>query len=112
MGIGKTFFVKGLIKTAGCDILVQSPTYNIYNEYLCHFFKIYHFDLYRIDRFINFDILNVKNCIYIFEWPDKWMNFINKPDILINIFSFNFEKYIIIKFCSNFSINCFKGVFF
>lgn len=103
LGIGKTFFVKGLVKGSGIDDIVQSSTYGICKEYLCKNFNIYHFDLYRIDNAFEFGHFYNINGINIFEWPNKFVDFIYKPDFLINIFSLNDKKYITIDPCSFFS---------
>lgn len=99
LGIGKTFFVKGFIKSSGCDLLVKSPTYNIYDIYFCKKFYIYHFDLYRLNVINNFNFIENEitlnyNVVYIFEWPDKGLNFIQSPDFIINIYSFLNKRYI------------------
>ncbi|MEO8933402.1 MAG: tRNA (adenosine(37)-N6)-threonylcarbamoyltransferase complex ATPase subunit type 1 TsaE [Xanthomarina sp.] len=75
MGVGKTTFVKALVKALGSTDQVSSPTYSIVNEYELVNDKIYHFDLYRIkdiEEAYNFgieDYLDSKTWIII-EWPE------------------------------------------
>ncbi|HFL8794944.1 MAG TPA: tRNA (adenosine(37)-N6)-threonylcarbamoyltransferase complex ATPase subunit type 1 TsaE [Candidatus Azosocius sp. HAIN] len=102
LGIGKTFFMKGLIKGAGGNFLVKSPTYNIYDVYFCEKFYICHFDLYRLNDFNNLNFfeneINLNyNSICIFEWPIESVNFVYTPDFIINIFYVLNKRYIIIK---------------
>lgn len=50
MGMGKTAFVRGLVKALcpECLNLVHSPTFAIVNEYRGEKINIFHFDLYRL----------------------------------------------------------------
>ena len=49
VGVGKTTFVKHVIKSIGGNMdLVTSPTFNILNIYDLEEVSIWHFDLYRI----------------------------------------------------------------
>lgn len=50
MGMGKTAFVRGLVKALApeCLDLVHSPTFAIVNEYRGRETNIFHFDLYRL----------------------------------------------------------------
>ncbi len=50
MGMGKTAFVRGLVKALApeCLELVHSPTFAIVNEYRGNETNIFHFDLYRL----------------------------------------------------------------
>lgn len=50
MGMGKTAFVRGLVKALApeCLDLVHSPTFAIVNEYRGNEVNLFHFDLYRL----------------------------------------------------------------
>lgn len=48
LGVGKTYFVKGIAAGLGFMGEVTSPTFNIVNEYFGGRFDIYHFDMYRV----------------------------------------------------------------
>ncbi len=75
MGSGKTTFIKELSKILGSKDNFSSPTYAIVNEYISPKGKIYHFDLYRINKVEElFDLgfeeyLESGNYCFI-EWPD------------------------------------------
>ena len=79
MGTGKTTFVKYLINSKQMknneDILeVQSPTFNILNEYEVNGLKILHYDLYRLkDKKELENVGQIKNQtdkLILIEWPE------------------------------------------
>ena len=49
LGVGKTAFIRGMAKALAPRARVQSPTYQIVNEYRGGKIPFYHFDMYRID---------------------------------------------------------------
>src|SRR5690606_5041791 len=75
MGVGKTTFVKALVKVLGSNDDVSSPTFSIVNEYELPNDKLYHFDMYRIKdeaealQFGIEDYLASKHWI-VMEWPE------------------------------------------
>lgn len=48
LGGGKTTFTRGLVRGAGSNDRVASPTFTISREYAAPCFTIAHFDLYRL----------------------------------------------------------------
>lgn len=76
MGVGKTTFIKALVKALGCDDVVTSPTFSIVNEYKIFKERIFHFDFYRIkneEEALNFgieDYLHSDSWIFM-EWFEK-----------------------------------------
>ena len=101
MGVGKTTFVKYLIKeflraNKVQQIEVVSPTFNLLNEYQIGKTKINHYDLFRLksnEELKNLDLFEDKQkSITLIEWPQ----IINeKPKNLIElIFEYkeNYEK--------------------
>ena len=74
LGMGKTALTRGIVKGAGCDDDVSSPTFAIVNEYRGKF-KIYHFDMYRINGIDDlyavgfFDYLDTG--VIIIEWSEN-----------------------------------------
>ena len=77
--VGKTTFVKYLINSMQMknneDILeVQSPTFNILNEYEVNGLKILHYDLYRLkDKKELENVGQIKNQtdkLILIEWPE------------------------------------------
>ncbi len=48
LGGGKTTFTRGLVRGAGSDDHVSSPTFTVSKIYQAHRLQIHHFDLYRL----------------------------------------------------------------
>ena len=105
LGSGKTLFVQGFVKALGIKIHVPSPTFVIYRKYKIfsdqqpttnnqqllnnEFKRIYHFDLYRIQKpkeIIDLDfrkiIKNPENIVLI-EWPEKILKYLPENTIKI-----------------------------
>lgn len=75
LGVGKSVFVRGVIEQLGVTDVIPSPTFTIVNEYMGKF-KIFHFDLYRInDPFelyeTGFEEYIYSDGITFIEWPEK-----------------------------------------
>ena len=90
LGAGKTTLIKAICKALGSQDHFSSPTYSIVNEYNYPQGKIFHFDLYRINRVEElFDIgiedyLNSNNYRF-FEWPQKVIDVIDSNYIHVEI---------------------------
>lgn len=72
MGAGKTAMTQGIVKGAGVEDYVTSPTYTIVNEYRGQI-PIYHFDVFRIEDIeelyeIGFDEYLDGEGVVIIEW--------------------------------------------
>jgi len=79
---------------------VVSPTYTYYNKYTWILnwkeIQIYHFDLYRIEKYEEFfaiwaeDILDNNSWIILIEWPEIIKKYYD-PDLIINLFKIENE---------------------
>lgn len=72
----------------------KSPTYNIISTYKKKYKRICHIDLYRLNLINDIQDINIKyyyknNYIILIEWGNIFINFFNKPKILIYLFKFN-----------------------
>lgn len=91
LGSGKTTFAQFLIKTLiPTAEAVQSPTFNIVNNYENEKHTIWHLDLYRLKHEdelieIGFEEL-LYNGITIIEWPELAENIIHKNKITISFY--------------------------
>lgn len=74
LGMGKTAFTRGLCSALGITEGVSSPTFALVNEYSGKF-KVYHFDMYRVDTWDDlystgfFDYIG--NGILVIEWSEN-----------------------------------------
>lgn len=81
MGVGKTTFVKQLLRELGSDDVVNSPTFAIVNVYdipsadSLRREEVYHFDCYRLKNIHEAIDLGAEEYLYsgcycFIEWPD------------------------------------------
>lgn len=91
LGMGKTALIRGMASGLGSSETVSSPTFSLVNEYN-GVFKIYHFDMYRINTWEDlesigfFDYLDL-NAVIAIEWSENIEEAL--PENTIKIF---FEK--------------------
>lgn len=75
LGMGKTTFVRGLVRGLGGQDEVSSPTFSLVHEYNTQP-KLYHFDMYRVTSFDDlystgfFDYLDT-GAILAIEWSEN-----------------------------------------
>lgn len=89
LGSGKTTLAKGLISGAGSTSAdeVLSPSFSLVHEYEGKP-KIYHIDLYRLDRLAELETLGLddlwdQQAIILIEWGEKFAN--NLPESQMEI---------------------------
>ena len=91
LGAGKTTLAKGFISGLGVcppeDVL--SPTFSLVHEYEGDP-KVYHIDLYRLDRLPEFETLGLddlwdEDAIVLIEWGEKFSGQLPRPRMEIRI---------------------------
>ena len=97
LGSGKTTLVKSVLKKMGINDCVTSPTFSIVNEYDFSENIIYHFDLYRIEKIEELDIIGFEDYIYsqnicFIEWPEIVLNNIDLQYLDIEIRNLDEDK--------------------
>ena len=109
LGSGKTCFTGGLARGLGVDEKYQitSPTFTLINEYPARFNKLYHFDVYRLNSYSEFEDLGYEEyfCsdgIAVIEWAEKIVQILPADTLFIN-FKYLDEnrRKIIIKGCKS-----------
>ena len=90
LGSGKTTLAKSILKKLGVNDEIKSPTFSIVNEYDHPSGPIYHFDLYRIEKIDELDVIGfeeyIDNCnICFIEWPEVGMEKIFGNYMQINL---------------------------
>lgn len=91
LGAGKTTFTRGLLRGAGYQGTVKSPTYTIVESYpLPKFTLLHHFDLYRFTtpeewEDAGLDDLFADNCLCLIEWPEQGGSFVPPADLTVTL---------------------------
>lgn len=88
LGAGKTTFTQGFAAGAGCDELVNSPTFILVNEYRGRL-PIYHADLYRLDDPEEVARLDLSHAsldgVLVVEWPERGDTLLPEERLLVSI---------------------------
>ena len=96
LGVGKTFFVRNLVRTYKSGERVKSPTFSLIEEYCFRDVNIYHIDLYRIkeneSEYLDIRSYYSNNSLILIEWIENDQNIMRKTDIIININILNQEN--------------------
>ncbi|MFO0113662.1 MAG: tRNA (adenosine(37)-N6)-threonylcarbamoyltransferase complex ATPase subunit type 1 TsaE [Betaproteobacteria bacterium] len=76
LGVGKTTFVRGVLRGLGFNGRVKSPTYALVEVYTVSRLNLYHFDFYRLkdpDEWheAGFRDSLTDKAISLIEWPEK-----------------------------------------
>ncbi len=88
LGAGKTTFVRAFIHALGYDAYVKSPSYGLLETYGIAGLTILHLDLYRIEDPEELDYLALRdlydeNSVLMVEWPQKGVNHLPAPDLIL-----------------------------
>jgi tRNA threonylcarbamoyladenosine biosynthesis protein TsaE len=90
LGAGKTSLVRGLLREAGYDKTVRSPTYSLVEEYAIGHRLLFHFDLYRLksaDELLEMGIEDYfqQNALCLIEWPQMGEGQLPPADVIIQL---------------------------
>ena len=88
LGAGKSTFARALIKAAGHEGPVPSPTYTLVEPYVLPRGNIYHIDLYRVSseeelRYLGWKELD-DGCRLV-EWPDRAPRLMASADVEVTL---------------------------
>ncbi|MFT4712442.1 MAG: tRNA threonylcarbamoyladenosine biosynthesis protein TsaE [Candidatus Azotimanducaceae bacterium] len=90
LGSGKTTLARGLLRAMGHIGAVKSPTFTLVEPYEIGDYKIYHFDLYRLEdpeelEYIGFDDFFEGEPLCLIEWPEKGVGYLPESDLVIEL---------------------------
>lgn len=90
LGAGKTTLVRGVLRAAGYQGAVKSPTFTIVEEYEIAERKILHFDLYRISdpeelEWIGIDDYMAQKSLCFIEWAQLGDRVLPCPDLILTL---------------------------
>lgn len=90
LGAGKTSLVRGILRAAGYQGVVKSPTYTLVEEYHLNDRDLLHFDLYRLKdpeelEWIGMDDYLRQQALCFIEWPEMGAGFLPPADIELTL---------------------------
>ncbi len=96
LGAGKTFFIRNILRSAGCDEEIKSPTFSLLETYNVGSQSFHHIDCYRLSSIeqltlIGFDLYG--KGIALIEWSNRIEDLRNCLDILVTITDEGFRQY-------------------
>jgi tRNA threonylcarbamoyladenosine biosynthesis protein TsaE len=88
LGAGKSSFARALIKAAGHQGAVPSPTYTLVEPYKLASGNIYHIDLYRVSdeeelRYLGWNELD--DGFRLVEWPERVPGLTDAADLVLEL---------------------------
>jgi len=115
LGVGKTTFVRGLLRGLSYRDKVKSPTYTLVEPYSFDKFTIYHFDLYRFKDEIEWDDAGFReyfnnSSICLVEWPEKAGHILPDPDILIELSHASHGRHLHLVGYTSIGVECLKTI--
>ncbi|OGT40142.1 MAG: tRNA (adenosine(37)-N6)-threonylcarbamoyltransferase complex ATPase subunit type 1 TsaE [Gammaproteobacteria bacterium RIFCSPHIGHO2_12_FULL_38_14] len=91
LGVGKTTFVRGLLRGLGFQGKVKSPTYSIIQPYTISSNTIFHCDFYRLQTPKSLDEMGIQDyftpgVIALIEWPEIGKGIVPDADLVCDFF--------------------------
>jgi tRNA threonylcarbamoyladenosine biosynthesis protein TsaE len=90
LGAGKTTLVRGLLRAAGVQGPIKSPTYDLVEHYPLSSIYFYHIDLYRFTSAEEWEASGLADCVRpdsacIVEWPERIGDLLPPPDLTLHL---------------------------
>ena len=90
LGAGKTTLVRGLLRAAGVEGPIKSPTYDLVEHYPLSSIYFYHIDLYRFTDAQEWENAGLADCfrddaVCLVEWPARAGDYLPPPDLALGL---------------------------
>lgn len=90
LGAGKTTLVRGLLRAAGVEGPIKSPTYDLVEHYPLSSIYFYHIDLYRFTDAEEWESAGLSECfredaVCLVEWPARAGDYLPVPDLALDL---------------------------
>ena len=90
LGAGKTTLARGLLRAAGVEGVLRSPTYTLMEPYTASGQGFLHLDLYRLNdpaEVENLGLLDYppESTIWLVEWPQRGAGFLPAADLEVDL---------------------------
>ena len=90
LGAGKTTLVRGLLRAAGVEGPIKSPTYDLVEHYPLSSIYFYHIDLYRFTNADDWENAGLAECfradsVCLVEWPARAAGLLPVPDLALEL---------------------------
>ncbi len=97
LGAGKTTLVRSVLRAAGFQGTVKSPTYMLVEEYKVTGREIFHFDLYRLKDPEELEWMGIRDyfqrpCLSFIEWPEMGTGFLPSADLEMRLAILNDKR--------------------
>ncbi|MGQ0530215.1 MAG: tRNA (adenosine(37)-N6)-threonylcarbamoyltransferase complex ATPase subunit type 1 TsaE [Panacagrimonas sp.] len=90
LGAGKTTLARGLLRHAGIEGTLRSPTYTLMEPYVAGGQAFLHLDLYRLADPEEVENLGLRDyptdsTLWLVEWPERGLPHLPAPDLCVDL---------------------------
>ncbi|WP_420468011.1 tRNA (adenosine(37)-N6)-threonylcarbamoyltransferase complex ATPase subunit type 1 TsaE [Panacagrimonas sp.] len=90
LGAGKTTLARGLLRAAGVQGTLRSPTYTLLEPYAAADQRLLHLDLYRLVDPEEVEYLGVRDyppdsTVWLVEWPQRGLGHLPPADVVVRL---------------------------
>ena len=90
IGMGKTTFIRALLRNLGINATIKSPTFSLVESYQSDQLLVHHFDLYRIHDETELDYIGFRDyfsteALCCIEWPERAPSYLALVDIQVTL---------------------------